>query len=313
MPGHRPGMPFQQNIMPSFRDLLARTRNSAFGRIQGLLGQSDITNDTWDGLEEALLQADVGAATTERLIDGLRARAKTQGITRADQLRDALKAELTALLGAPKPPAYDSTRLLEIMMVIGVNGSGKTTSIAKLAKRYNARGRAVLLAACDTFRAAAIDQLQIWGERNGVSVIAGEINSDPGAVAFNAIQAAYARKSNLLIVDTAGRLHTKHNLMNELKKIHKVLQTNVHEAPHQTLLVIDAANGQNAIAQAKGFKDAVGVTGVVLTKLDGTPKGGVAFAIAHELGLPIQFIGTGEKADDLAEFDAAQFVNDLFD
>jgi fused signal recognition particle receptor len=299
--------------MASFRDLLSRTRNSAFGRIQTLLGQSDVTEDTWDELEALLLQADVGAATTARLLDVLRARAKTEGIVKADKLRDALKHELTLLLGAPKKPAYGSPRLLEIIMVIGVNGSGKTTSIAKLSKRYVKAGRALLLAACDTFRAAAIDQLQIWGERNGVNVIAGEINSDPGAVAFNAIQAAYARKANLLIVDTAGRLHTKHNLMNELKKIHKVLNTNVHEAPHQTLLVIDATNGQNAIAQAKGFKDAVGVSGVILTKLDGTPKGGVAFAIAHELGLPIVFIGLGEKVDDLAEFDAAQFVNDLFE
>jgi fused signal recognition particle receptor len=290
---------------------LARTRNSIFGRVQALLGQTDITNDTWDELEALLLQADVGAATTAKLLEALKQRAKSEGIVRADALRGALKEELRRLLSPNGAESRAKSRLLEVILVVGVNGSGKTTSIAKLSKRYQAQGRRVLLAACDTFRAAAIDQLQIWGERVGIPVIAGAPNSDPGAVAFDAVQAAFARKCDLLIVDTAGRLHTKHNLMKELEKVRNVLSRAVHEAPHQTLLVIDATNGQNAINQAKGFAEAVGVTGVILTKLDGTPKGGVAFAIAGELGIPIRYLGTGEKIDDLEEFNPQAFVDEL--
>jgi fused signal recognition particle receptor len=297
--------------MASLRETLARTRSSIFGKVQALLGQTDITNDTWDELEALLLQADVGAATTVKLLSALRQRAKAQGIVRADALRNALKEELHRLLLLGSASEHDRARLLEVILVVGVNGSGKTTSIAKLGKRYQAQGRKVLLAACDTFRAAAIDQLQIWGERIGIPVIAGAPNSDPGAVAFDAVQAAFARKCDLLIVDTAGRLHTKHNLMRELEKVRDVLRRAVHEAPHQTLLVIDATNGQNAINQARGFAEAVGVTGVILTKLDGTPKGGVAFAIAGELGIPIRYLGTGEKIDDLEVFDAQAFVDEL--
>lgn len=301
--------------MASLRDTLARTRNNIFGKVQTLLGQADITPDTWDELEVLLLQADVGAATSEKLLATLQQRAKDEAIVKADRLREALKDELRKLLNPESAPAYayDRNRVLEVILVVGVNGSGKTTSIAKLSKLYQQSGRKVILAACDTFRAAAIDQLQIWGERAGIPVIAGTPNSDPGAVAFDAIQAAFARKSDLLIVDTAGRLHTKHNLMKELEKVRNVLQRSVHEAPHQTLLVIDAANGQNAINQAKGFTQAVGVTGVILTKLDGTPKGGVAFAITSELGIPIRYIGTGEKIDDIEEFDASAFVDGLFE
>jgi len=302
--------------MASLRDTLARTRNSIFGKVQALLGQADITEETWDELEALLLQADVGAATTTRLLDAIKKRASTEGIIRADKLREALKDELRKLLlpnGAPPPYVYDKTRLLEVILIVGVNGSGKTTSIAKLGKLYQSKGRKVLLAACDTFRAAATDQLQIWGERAGIPVIAGVPNSDPGAVAFDAIQSAFARRCDLLIVDTAGRLHTKHNLMKELEKVRNVLQRSVHEAPHHTLLVIDAANGQNAVNQAKGFTHSVGVTGVILTKLDGTPKGGVAFAISGELGIPIRYIGTGEKIDDIEEFNASTFVDGLFE
>jgi fused signal recognition particle receptor len=299
--------------MPSLRETLARTRNSIFGRIQTVLGQADITDETWDDLEALLVQADIGATTTDRILTDLRARATRDGIIKASALRSVLKEELLMLLGARNELTYGSKRVLEVIMVVGVNGSGKTTSIAKLSKLYLRHGRKVILAAADTFRAAAIDQLQIWGERSNVPVIAGKPNSDPGAVVFDAVQAAFNRKSDLLIVDTAGRLHTKHNLMQELKKLRNVLSRSVHEAPHQTLLVIDAANGQNAINQAKGFAEAVGVSGVILTKLDGTPKGGVTFAIVHELGIPIMYIGTGEKIDDLQEFDPKQFVDNLFD
>lgn len=300
--------------MASLRDTLSRTRNSVFSRIQTALGQSDITDETWEELEMLLLQADVGATTTEGLITRLRERASADGIVRADALRGALKRELKALLlSHPATHSFASNRMLEVIMMIGVNGSGKTTSIAKLCKLYKQRGRKVLLAAADTFRAAAVDQLQVWGERNGVDVITGPQAVDPGAVTHDAVMAAFARKADLLIVDTAGRLHTKHNLMQELVKIKNVLQRTVHEAPHQTLIVIDAANGQNAIAQAKGFAQAVGVTGAILTKLDGTPKGGVAFSIVSDLGIPILFVGTGEKIDDIEPFDADAFVEDLFE
>ncbi|MFN3704499.1 MAG: signal recognition particle-docking protein FtsY [Thermoflexales bacterium] len=302
--------------MASLRDTLARTRQSFFGKVQALLGQSDITADTWDTLETLLLQADVGVATSTKLLERLHQRAKAEGIVRAERLREVFKQELRALLESPPhatPLSWEKTRLLEVILVVGVNGSGKTTSIAKLAHWYQHHGRKVLLAACDTFRAAAVDQLQIWGERIGVPVIAGPPNGDPGAVAFDAVQAAFARKADLLIVDTAGRLHTRHNLMQELRKVHGVLRRAVHEAPHHTMLVIDATNGQNAVAQARGFTEAVGVTGVILTKLDGTPKGGVAFAIAGELGIPIHFIGVGEQVEDLEPFDAAAFVESLFE
>ncbi|MCL4507066.1 MAG: signal recognition particle-docking protein FtsY [Chloroflexi bacterium] len=299
--------------MPSLRETLARTRNSIFGRIQTVLGQADITTETWDDLEALLLQADVGAPTTEKLLVSLRKRATDEGIIQAAALRKVLKEELVTLLGGVTLAHYTSDRVLEVIMVVGVNGSGKTTSIAKLSSLYVRHGRKVLLAAADTFRAAAIDQLQVWGERGGIPVIAGKPNSDPGAVVYDAVQAAFNRKADLLIVDTAGRLHTKHNLMQELKKLRNVLSRSVHDAPHQTLLVIDATNGQNAISQAKGFAEAVGVTGVILTKLDGTPKGGVTFAIVNELGIPISYIGTGEKVGDLQEFDPKQFVDNLFD
>lgn len=299
--------------MASLRETLSKTRNQIFGRVQNMLGQADITPDTWDELEVILLQADVGGATTDKLLTALRKRVDDEGIIKADRLRDVLKQELVKLLTLDaKPWDYTSRRLLEVILVIGVNGSGKTTSIAKLAHLYTQRGRKVLLAAGDTFRAAAIDQLQIWGERSGVPVIAGKPNSDPGAVVFDSVQASFARKADLLIVDTAGRLHTKHNLMQELKKLHGILQKSVHDAPHETLLVIDSSNGQNAINQAKGFSEAAGVTGAILTKLDGTPKGGVAFAISSELKIPIRFITTGEKLGDIEPFDAKAFVEELF-
>ncbi|MGC9333993.1 MAG: signal recognition particle-docking protein FtsY [Anaerolineae bacterium] len=295
------------------RDSLTKTRRSFFGQIAGLLGAGEITEETWEDLEALLVQADVGVSTTMALVDGLREHVAAGKARNAQELEALLKQELLALLDTPPPMRIDEHRMLTVLLVVGVNGSGKTTSIAKLAKYYQDRGRRVLLAAADTFRAAAIDQLKIWGERAGTPVVAHQPGADPGAVVYDAIRASQSRKADLLIVDTAGRLHTKYNLMEELRKVHGVAQKRVHQAPHETLLVLDATTGQNALSQARHFKDVVDVTGVIVAKLDGTAKGGVIFAIAHELGLPVRFVGTGETLDDLAEFDPEAFVEGLFE
>jgi fused signal recognition particle receptor len=242
-----------------------------------------------------------------------RDRAKRDGLTKAEGLRTALREELRAMLGEAGPMDVGPTRPLTAILIVGVNGSGKTTSIAKLAAYFKRKRRSVLLAAADTFRAAAGEQLDIWAGRVGVPIVGGQPGSDPGAVVFDAAQAAQAKKADLLIADTAGRLHTQYNLMQELKKVRTVLAKAVPGAPHEVLLVIDATNGQNALTQAKQFKEAVSVTGVILTKLDGTAKGGIAFAIAHELQLPIRFAATGEHLEDWAEFDAKDFVDGLFE
>ncbi len=307
-----------QDRFVSLRDSLTKTREAMFGRVVTLLGQSEITPELWDELEALLIQADVGVDTTLEVLDRLRDRVDREGMTRADQLRTGLQAELRAMLGNPKPLDVDpgpsgSGRPLSVILIVGVNGSGKTTSIAKLAAYYKGKKQAILLAAADTFRAAAGEQLEEWAERIDVPVIGGQPGSDPGAIVFDAVQAAKARGSNLLIADTAGRLHTQYNLMQELKKVRTVAAKAVPGAPHETLLVVDATTGQNALNQAKQFKDAVGVTGVVLTKLDGTAKGGIVFAIAHEMGLPIRFIATGEHVWDWAEFDPDAFVSGLVD
>ena len=259
------------------------------------------------------MQADVGVETTIALVDRLRDQVSRGKARTTQELEELLKRELLALLGTPAASKVDEPRLLTLLLVVGVNGSGKTTTIAKLARYYKQRGRKVLLAAGDTFRAAAIDQLKIWGERADVPVIAHQPGADPGAVVYDAIRASQSRKSDLLIVDTAGRLHTKYNLMEELRKVHGVAQKRVHQAPHETLLVLDATTGQNALSQAKHFKEAVDVTGVVVAKLDGTAKGGVVFAVAHELGLPVRFVGTGETLDDIEVFDPEAFVEALFE
>lgn len=294
-------------------DSLTKTRKGFFGQIMQLLGASDITEQTWNDLEELLILADVGVETTIQVIERLRERAEKERVRRADRLRDMLREELLALLTFDRPRNDLEERLLTVILIVGVNGSGKTTSIGKLTHYYRSLGKRVVLAAADTFRAAAIDQLKIWGERAGVDVIAHAPGADPGAVVYDAIQAAQARNANILIVDTAGRLHTKYNLMQELKKIRSVAQKNVHRAPHETWLVLDATTGQNALEQARKFKQEVEVTGLILAKLDSTAKGGIVFAIAKELQLPIRFVCTGEKIDDIAEFDAEAFVDGLFE
>jgi len=295
------------------RDSLTKTRRSFFGQIAGLLGAGEITEETWQDLEDLLVQADVGVNTTMALVDSLREQVAQGKARNTQELENLLKQELMALLDAPPPMRIDEARLLTLVLVVGVNGSGKTTTIAKLAKYYKDRGRKVLLAAADTFRAAAIDQLKIWAERADTPIVAHQPGADPGAVVYDAIRASQSRKADLLIVDTAGRLHTKYNLMEELRKVRGVAQKRVHQAPHETLLVLDATTGQNALAQARHFKDSVDVTGVIVAKLDGTAKGGVVFAIAHELGLPVRFVGTGETLEDLAEFDPEAFVEGLFE
>ena len=299
-------------MLEKLRASLTRTRKSVFGRLVNLLGAGEIDEETWDDLEALLIQADIGVGTTVTIVERLRQRAAQEGITHADQLEGVLRAELRGLLPEPPPLVIDEPRLLTVVLVVGTNGSGKTTTIGKLAHWYRERGKKVLLSAGDTFRAAAIEQLQIWGERAGVPVLAGQPGADPGAVLYDSIRAARARGADLIIADTAGRLHTKYNLMQELKKVCGVAEKNVHGAPHETLLVLDAPTGQNALAQAKHFQSVVDVTGVVLTKLDGTAKGGMVFAIHEELGLPVRFVGTGESIEDLAEFDADLFIEGLF-
>ncbi len=295
-----------------FRLSLTKTRESFFGRITSLFRGERITEETWEELEMLLIQADVGVETTTQVVDELR-RMVADGLAKTpSQVETILREQLVAILRRVQRPYLAIKRPLAVVLVVGVNGSGKTTSIAKLAKYHRDNGQKVLLAAGDTFRAAAADQLEIWGERVGVPVISHQPGSDPGAVAFDAAQAAQARGMDVLIVDTAGRLHTKFNLMRELRKVREVLRGQVPGAPHEILLVLDATTGQNALTQAKRFRESVDLTGVVLAKLDGTSKGGIVFAVANELNLPVMFVATGEQVDDFSPFDAKEFVAGLF-
>lgn len=291
---------------------LQKTRSSFFDRIGAIFQAGDITDDLWDDLEEALIVGDVGMETTMKLVEATRTRVEREGVRTTDDAYLILKQEMVKLLRSEEPLHIDESRLLTVVLVVGVNGSGKTTTIGKMANWYKERGRKVVLGAADTFRAAAIDQLKVWGERAGVDVIAQAPGSDPGAVVYDAIRASQeSRKADLLIVDTAGRLQTKYNLMQELEKIKRVAGKQVHRAPHEVLLVLDASTGQNAISQAKAFKEAAGVTGIVLTKLDGTSKGGAVLSIKDQLGVPVRFVGTGEKIGDFAHFDPVAFVEGL--
>ncbi|MFW6042478.1 MAG: signal recognition particle-docking protein FtsY [Chloroflexota bacterium] len=299
-------------MFKSLRDSLTRTRQSVFGQIVNVLGAGEIDDETWEDLEALLIQADMGVPTTLALVDSLRERVTQEGLYQTEQLTEALKDELRAMLDEPPEFELEKPRQLTIVMIVGVNGSGKTTTIGKMAKYYKDRGRKVIMVAGDTFRAAAIDQLKVWSERADVPIVAGQPNSDPAAIIYDGIRATRARDRDLLLIDTAGRLHTKFNLMKEIEKIYRVCRQSVHAAPHEVLLVLDAPTGQNALVQAQKFKEAVNVTGVVLTKLDSTAKGGMVFAIYQELGLPVRFIGTGEKIEDLAPFDPDEFVAGLF-
>lgn len=298
--------------MSIFSKGLSRTRQSFFGRISQMLGSTEIDEGTWDDIEAVLIQADMGVDTTAKVLSRLKARTAREGITRTDQLQKALRETLTDLL-KPPPPMNISGRPLSIILVVGVNGSGKTTSIAKLANRLNRAGRKVMLAAGDTFRAAAIEQLQMWGERINVPVIAGKPGSDPAALIYDATSSAHARGRDILIVDTAGRLHTNYNLMEELAKMRAVSGRVVPDAPHEVLLVLDGTTGQNALQQALKFREIVNITGVIITKLDSTAKGGMVFSVFNDLNLPVHYVGLGEGINDLVLFDPENFVRSLFD
>ncbi|MBS4025182.1 MAG: signal recognition particle-docking protein FtsY [Clostridia bacterium] len=292
---------------------LTQTRKGLVERVTELItGYKKINEEFFENLEEILIQGDVGVNTSVKLVERIRLRAKEEKIEDTTQVNQILQEEIEAILSTGGNHRLNLNNQLSIIMVVGVNGAGKTTTIGKLAAKLKDEGKKVLLAAGDTFRAGAIDQLEIWGNRVGVDVIRHSEGADPAAVAFDAIQAAKSRNANALIVDTAGRLQTKSNLMEELKKIKRVITREISDAPHEVLLVLDATTGQNAISQAKLFSEAVDVTGIVLTKLDGTAKGGVVIGINSELNIPVKLIGIGEKIEDLREFDPVNFIKALF-
>ncbi len=295
------------------KESLSKTRKNFIEKIDSIVtGRKVIDEDLYEELEEALIQADVGIDAALELVENLRVEVKKRRLSNPEELYAVLKDLIQDILGEETATLNRASAQPAVIMVVGVNGVGKTTTIGKLAHYYKENGNSVLLSAADTFRAAAIDQLEIWGNRVGAAVIKHSEGSDPAAVAFDSLHAARARKIDVLIVDTAGRLHTKSNLMEELKKVHRVLGREMPDAPHEVLLVLDATTGQNAISQARLFKEAVGVTGLVLTKLDGTAKGGVIIAIKQGLDIPIKMIGVGEGIDDLRPFDAREFVDALF-
>ncbi len=294
------------------RDGLSKTRDGLREKLGGLFGGALLDETTLEALEEALLASDLGPSTTAAILEPARTEFRRKGITTAEGMREFLARRVAELVtvAAPPPPAPSAPP--HVTLFLGVNGSGKTTSIAKLAARYRNAGDSVLLAAGDTFRAAAIEQLQIWGKRIGTEVIAHKAGADPAAVVFDACKAATARGIDRLLIDTAGRLHTRLNLMEELKKIRRVIAREVPAAPHETLLVLDATTGLNAIAQAREFHQAVAVTGLVIAKLDGTAKGGAVVAIAQALQLPVRYVGVGESTEDLQPFDPHAFASALF-
>ncbi len=294
---------------------LEKTRRGVFGEITRLFDRSEIDEDLFEDLEMLLIQADVGWDVSQQLVQELRDRVREERIVNPSDAREVLRLEMITLL--EQATRNRKVKILQrgvpfVILVTGVNGTGKTTSIAKLAQYHKNFGRSVMLAAGDTFRAAAIDQLKVWGERLNVPVIAHQQGADPGADVFDAMQAAHNRNVDVLIVDTAGRLHTKHNLMAELQKLRKIMQRHVPNAPQEVLLVIDATTGQNGLVQANEFTKSVAITDIMISKLDGTARGGIAFSVAKEIGTPITYVGTGEKASDMAEFRPETYVDSLF-
>ncbi len=292
---------------------LSKTRKNLLGRLADLIrGHTKIDDDLIEDIEELLISADVGVNATMKVIDSLQERIKADKIMDPNLIEDILKEELSLLMG----DGYDELEIFRtkpyIILVVGVNGTGKTTTIGKIAARLKQEGKQVIIAAGDTFRAAAIDQLQIWADRVGVQMVRSQPEADPGAVVYDAVEAAISRDADVVLIDTAGRLHTKVNLMKELEKIKRVAQKRLPDAPHETLLILDATTGQNAIQQAKLFNETVEITGLVLTKLDGTAKGGIVIAIKDELNIPVKLIGVGEKVDDIQDFNPHDFVEALF-
>jgi fused signal recognition particle receptor len=300
-----------ENIFNKWRVGLEKTRKVTFGRIANFLGTSELDEQTWEDLEALLVQADLGMETTLAVIDALRKTVNERGLTQTEELINALKEDLITRLAEPELP--DFTLQPTVIILVGVNGSGKTTSAAKLARQFVDQGKSTLLVAADTYRAAAIDQLKIWAERADVPMIAGQPGGDPGAAAFDGITAAIARNKEVVIIDTAGRLHTRYNLMEEIKKVHRVSGKALPGAPHATWLVLDATTGQNALQQAKAFQEAVKINGVILAKLDSSAKGGMAFAIKAQLGLPILYAGLGERIEDLQRFNREAFVEGIIE
>ena len=297
------------NILSKWKSGLARTSKATFGQLATLFGATEITDDTWEKLEALLIHADIGVDTTINIIDKLEDRADREGIIKASDLNAILRDELRAHIETS--PVIQFSDKPAIILIVGVNGSGKTTTIAKLGKRFSGQGKQVILGAADTFRAAGVDQLEIWADRIKLPIISGQLGGDAGAVAFDTVQAAIARKSDIAIIDTAGRLHTRYNLMEELKKVYRVVGKALPGAPHAVWLVMDATTGQNALQQARAFKQAVNITGVILAKLDSSARGGMALSIQKELGLPILFAGLGEQPDDLQPFDADMFISGI--
>ena len=300
-------------VLSKLKSSLSKTRANIFGKISCLVLNRKIDDELLEEFEETLIEADVGVKATGRLIETVKAKAKEQNLTRAEDIIPLLKVEIATLLSFENrdiPQAISETP--EVWLIIGVNGAGKTTTIGKLSTIMSSQGKKIIIAACDTFRAAAIDQIAIWAERSNVDIIKSQEGSDPAAVAFDAAIAAKARKADLLLVDTAGRLHTKTNLMEELKKIKRTINKALPDATVYSKLVIDGSTGQNAINQVKQFSEAVGCDGIIITKLDGTAKGGMVIAIAEELRVPIEYIGIGEGIEDLRPFDATEFTEALF-
>jgi fused signal recognition particle receptor len=300
-----------ENIFKKWRDSLEKTRKVAFGRIANFLGTTEFTEETWEDLEALLFQADMGIETTESVIDIVRNRVFEEGLTQTEELRNVLKEVVRQRLESPNYLLYDVRPT--VIVLVGVNGSGKTTSAAKLAYQLSEQRKSVLLVAADTYRAAAIDQLRIWAERADVPMVAGQPGGDPGAAAYDGISAAVSRNKDVVIIDTAGRLHTRYNLMEEIKKVVRVCGKALPGAPHATWLVLDATTGQNALQQANAFQDAVKIDGVILAKLDSSSKGGMAFAIKEQLQIPILYAGLGEGIEDLELFNPDAFIEGILE
>lgn len=298
-----------EEIFSRWKSGLSRTSKAAFGHFANLLGATEINSEIWDELEAILILADIGIATSQSILSSLQATVRSNGVTRAADIKPLLELELRSRLGELASVNINAKPF--VILLVGVNGSGKTTSIAKLGQIFSKKGKKVLLVAADTFRAAAVDQLQIWADRLNLPIITGQPGSDPGAVVYDAVQSAMAKQIDVVLVDTAGRLHTRFNLMEELKKVVRVTGKALTGAPHATWLVLDATTGQNAFLQAKAFKAAVNVTGIILAKLDSSAKGGMAFAIQEELDLPIIYVGLGETTDDLQLFDPDAFIKSI--